>query len=267
MSNGVKIKNSTSTVIIVIGIFALGIILACVPRVQTPLPISSWGDKYFYSYEPPETKPVGSVPVTIAIVDPYFSEKAALDPFYQKVAKGFSKSMAIDFDKIIIAKGMTVTGPFESLDMMTYPEKKNADLSLTPEIFINVQSADFTGWRGEEGWFVKTVWIKVDVWVAVMMREPLSSEKIWIKKIEVGEDGEKAEVYAEVMDLGRKPGYKYVHQYGPGRISYDGRTDAVANIIKKMYPKIMQTCWKYINSDEILVLKEKAEEVRKLKRY
>lgn len=269
MSNGLKIGKGVATLIIGIGILAaVGIMLACVPSqtVRKSLPVSPWGDKYFYSYEPPE-KQMGSIPLTIAIVDPSFP-KVELDPIYRKVAKGFAKSMAIDLDKIIVAKGMTVTGPFENLDMMTYPDKKNAVLSLTPEIFINVQTSDITGWRRETlDWFVKSVQVKVDVWVTLIMREPLSSEKIWIKKIEVGEDVESAEIYAGVVDLGPEPGYKYVRRYGPGKVLYDGRTDAVASIIKKMYPKIMDTIWRYINTEEILVLKEKAEEIRSLKRY
>jgi len=269
MSNGLKINRGMAIMIIVIGILSLiGIILACaVPPSQViKPPVSQWGDNYFYAYEPPE-KAVGSVKVTMAIVNPYFSEKLA-GGIYGKVARGFSKSMAIDLDKIIVAKGMTVTGPFESLDMMTYPDKKNADLTLTPEIFINVQSRDITDWemKGSD-WFIKTVEVKVDAWVVLMMREPLSSEKIWIKKIGVGEMAESAEIWAQVMDMGPRPEYPYIRKYGPGRYLYDGTKDAVANIIKKMYPNIMQTTWRYLDTQEILVLKEKAEEIKKLKRY
>lgn len=120
----------------------------------------------------------------------------------------------------------------------------------------------------EGGWAVKNATVKVDGWIVLTMREPLSSEKIWIKKIEVNERGPKfVKVYAALVDLGPKPGYKYVHAYGPGGILYDGRIDAVADIMKEMYPDIMQTAWRYIDTDEILVLKEKAEEIRKLKRY
>lgn len=271
MSSGLKI----------IKVFAILIILAITlvaaactllhPVEKSPLPVSPWGDKYFYKYEPPETRAPGSVKITLAIVSPCFAGKAPIDPIYSKVADGLSKSLAIDLDKIIISKGMTVTGPFENLDMMTYPDKKNADLSLTPEFLINVQTRDITGWRDEGGWFRKTVEVKVDGWVVLMMREPLSSEKIWVKKIEVGEKVEKAEIYAERVPINSKPGVITIpvpwQQYQPGTIKYDGRKDALANIVKKMYPEIMQTSYRYLNTDEILVLKEKAAEIRKLKRY
>ena len=270
MSNGLKIGKSNATIIIIIGIFTtIGFMLACGPPSRVvKLPESKWGEKYFYSYEPPEKKAPGSVKITMAIVNPYFAEKAAIHPIYSKVAKGFAKSMAIDLDKIIIAKGMTITGPFESLDMMTYPDKKNANLTLTPGILINTQSRDISQWASrEEGGIRKTVEVKIDGWVVLEMREPLSSEKIWIKKIEVAEMAETPEIIAEKVPVYRKQGDIIPAGYRPGNLLYDGRPDAMANMMKKMYPAIMQTCWKYIDSEEIVVLDEKAKEIRSLKRY
>jgi len=269
MINGLKFRNSTATVIIIIGILAVvGIMSACAPQQIVRLPVSPWGDKYFYSYEPPEKRATGSVKVTIAIVSPYFSEKATMDPIYSKAAKGFAKSMAIDLDKIIIAKGLTITGPFENLDTMTYPDKKNANLTLTPVILINTQSRDISGWNNrEDGGIMKTIEVKIDGWVVLEMREPLSSEKIWIKKIEVAEMAETTEIIAEKVPVYRRPSDFIPIGYNAGRILYDGRPDAMANMMKKMYPVIMQTCWKYIDAEEVLVLDEKAKEIRSLKRY
>jgi hypothetical protein len=268
MTSTIAIGKNTAALIIFFGIaVVVGIILACTPPQIIKIPVSTWGDNYFYEYEPPETKTPASVRVTLAIVNPDFSQRASFDLIYDKVAKGLSRSIAIDLDKIIIAKGMTITGPFESLDMMTYPDKKNADLSLTPEFLINTQTRDISYWQRHSQGFVKSVEVKVDGWIALILREPLSSEKIWIKKIGVGEAAERTEIYADLQDMGIKPGYNYVHEFGPGSIVYDGRKDALANIIKKMYPKIMNTAWNYLNTEELLILKEKAQEVRKLKRY
>lgn len=269
MSNGLKIGNGIVLITIIVGILAVvGIMSACAPQQIVRLPVSPWGDKYFYSYEPPEKRATGSVKVTIAIVSPYFSEKATIDPIYSKVAKGFVKSMAVDLDKIIIAKSMTITGPFENLDIMTYPDKKNANLTLTPVILINTQSRDIAGWNNrEDGGLIKTVEVKIDGWVVLEMREPLSSEKIWIKKIEVAEMAETTEIIAEKVPVYRRSTDFIPIGYNAGRILYDGRPDAMANMMKKMYPAIMQTCWKYIDAEEVLVLDEKAKEIRSLKRY
>jgi hypothetical protein len=99
------------------------------------------------------------------------------------------------------------------------------------------------------------------------MRGPLSSEKIWIKKIEVGEIEGRALMIAEPIEVHTKGRSTIYTTFRPGEILYDGRKDTVANLIKEMYPNIMQTCFNYINVEEILILNEKAEEIRKLKRY
>jgi len=269
-------RNRAYSLNIVVLFLTLGVFIifnSCVPLTaeRKPLPVSPWKDKFFYQYEPPEKRPAGSVRVTLAIVSPAFGGNKMLDNIYSKVASGLARSMAIDLDKIIISKGMTVTGPFESLDLMTYPDKKNADLSLTPEFFINVQTRQMGHWEDRDGWFIQAWDVRIDGWVVLILREPLSSEKIWIRKIEVGEKSERAEVYAERVLAGSKPGVVVLPvpwaQYQPGNIQYDGRVDAVANVIKKMYPEIMQTAWRYLDINEILILKEKAEEIRKLKRY
>lgn len=82
----------------------------------------------------------------------------------------------------------------------------------------------------------------------------------------MGEMTENADIIAEkipVYQQGRSLPVGYRH----GNILHDGRPDAMANMMKKMYPAIMQTCWKYIDAEEVLVLDEKAKEIRSLKRY
>lgn len=267
-----ELKRGRIGVVTIVMILVLTMMGCAGQAVKKSLPVSSWGEKYFYKYEPPGILPPGSVKITLAIVSPYFGG-TKLDPVYSKVAQGLGRSMAIDLDKIIITKGMTVTGPFETLELMTYPDKKNADLSLTPEFLINTQEKEINQWKAEGGYLTKTIELKIDGWVVLILREPLSSEKIWIKKIEIGEKTEQTKIYAEKVLVGQKPGVVTIplplpwQMYQAGEIVYDGRPDAVANMVKEMYPQIMQTTYNYLDTNEILILKEKAEEIRKLKRY
>jgi hypothetical protein len=48
---------------------------------------------------------------------------------------------------------------------------------------------------------------------------------------------------------------------------YDGKVDAMADMLKKIYPTIMEKCWIYIDAQEVLALKGKTQEIRTLKRY
>jgi hypothetical protein len=238
-----------------------GIMSACTPQAVKPLPVSPWGEDYLYSYKPPVDKPAALTPVTIAVVEPCLSKKSIFDPLYRRIVRGFIESMAFDLSRMITTKGMTATGPFETPDMMTYPDRKDADLALTPCIFLDIQSRDITGWREETNdvlRLVKSVEMKVDGWVYLVFREPLSLEGLWIRKIQVGGLVEKAEIVAERAELRSRYGYRLI---GPGRILYDGRKDAIADMIKKIYAEIMQIVWKHIDPGEILILRGKAEEL------
>ena len=41
----------------------------------------------------------------------------------------------------------------------------------------------------------------------------------------------------------------------------------MAFIIKEFYPEIMKAFWDYINGEEITMLNQKANEIRKMKKY
>lgn len=275
--NGIKLQKSADAMIIIAGIIAaVGIMLACAPPQQAvrPLPTSPWGDNYSYSYKLPEQKAPASVKATIAVVNPHYkeAESTLIDPTYSKVAKGFSQSMAVDIDKVIVAKGMTVKGPFVDIEDMTFPDKKGTDLTLTPRVFITTQIKN-SDWQVAGDRMERNFEMRVGGWVAFEMREPLSNEKIWIKKLELEDivtNG--VEVYQAVPFryewreglLGR---YKAVAEWKTGDALYNGKIDAMADTLKKVYPTIMEKFWTYINTEEILVLKTKTKEIRDLKRY
>jgi hypothetical protein len=242
--------------------------LACAPSETTrniSRPVSSWNDNFIYAYDPPQNSGVNSVKVTLAVVNPYYPEQS-INKDFKKVAKGLAKSFATDLDKIIVARGMTVTGSFDSLDMMTYPDKKNSDLSLTPEFLIEVQTRDLTRWTMKQGSAEKEVEVKLYGAVILVLREPLSSEKIWIKKIPVDELVERATIIAQAVPV-------YItstvipDSYQIGNVEFDGSQDAVANMLKKIYPSMMDTVWRYLEPEELVMLKEKGKEIRVLKRY
>ena len=333
MTKEVTIKKSVARIIIFLGFIAtVGFILACAPPpppprpLPPPLPTSHWGDNYFYNYEPAKKLSPASVKATVIVVNPFYkdAESTLIDPIYAKVGKGFSKSMGVDLDKIIIAKGMTSVGPYLTLEDVTYPDKKNADITLAPRVFLTTQTKYDEKWRyivadrknnlmgkgvllaagegyrmeveakkkarraqmtesgsggeGEGGYdtrMEKNFEMKIGGWVAYVMQEPLSGEKMWVKKLELEErvvDG--LEAYEALPIYETRYGgqynnipYQYLVRYDKGKILYDGRVEAVADALKEFYPIIMEKAWTYIDTDEILNLKEKTKEIRELKRY
>lgn len=261
-------------------IVMLGNISGCVtPEVLPPLPQSAWGDRYDFSYQPAgEAKSAASVPVTIAVVNPNYKIEDSIfntEP-YRKIGKGLSASMGVDLDKILINKGITTTGPFPSLDEMTYSDKKNGSLTLAPQVFITMdiknvgseqdigsfQTASQTGvWRADQN-FV----ISVTGWVTFIMQEPLSSEKMWIKKLELDPVSVNGVICTE-YDAQYTAGL-----FGPnltgwnrGKTLYDGRPDALADAMKQIYPVVMSQFEKYIDTEELIQLKAQGDQIRSTK--
>lgn len=262
MNKGIPICRTTSKAIMTLGLVAfVGWILACAlsPTIEAPSLTHQYS---FTNYEIPERRAPGSVPLTVAVVNPSFVEKVGL----KKLVKSFSGFLASSLDEIIVAKGMTAKGPYDSLDMITYPDKKGSDLTLTEKVFISALP-------GREPINTETAWVnteternvlcdlvtyemKVEAWIALEMREPLTAEKMWVKKIDLGEHTvQYQKAIKEERDRHRI------------RVLFDNREDAVAKLLNKLYPEIMKTAWDYLNTDEMLVLKRTAEEIRKDKRY
>ena len=253
----------------------LGIYQACVTtQPAPPLPQSPWGGRYAYSYAVRgPVSPPSSVPVTIAVVNPsYKEEESALGTeLYNKIGKGLSASMGSDLDKILISKGLTTTGPFASLDEITFSEKKAAALTLAPRVFVTAEihtseSNQIPGTDRAEQSFD----MSVTGWMSFIMQEPLSGQKMWIKKLELD-----AIQKHGVIDIESVPQYSggsgcggpVLTSYQAGKVLYDGRVDAVASALQEMYPVVLSQFEKYIDSNELVQLKEKSKEIRESKVY
>jgi hypothetical protein len=268
----VERQTTVAMAIICAGMVAtIGFILACAPDQYqvTPLPASHWNDNYFYNYEPKQKAPAASVHANVIVVNPFYkeAESAFADVAYAKVGKGFSKSMGVDLDKIIVAKGMTAVGPYATLDDVTYPDKKGADLTLAPRVFltsdIKMSETRHREYNGV-GHLERPFTMKLGGWVAYEMREPLSGQKMWVKKLEL-EDREVNGVEIYEATAVRQDQYGAVLEWGTGKLVYSGRAEALADALKAYYPVIMEKAWTYLNAEEILDLKEKTKEIRERK--
>ncbi len=250
----------------------IGFMLACSTTPSyTPLPASHWNQNFAYNYDPPNAKPAASVRVNVIVVNPFYreAESAFADSMYAKVGRGFSKSMGVDLDKVIVAKGMTAIGPYDSLDDVTYPDKKGADITLAPRVFLTTETKYGDQVHREYqgvGHLSRPFTMKIGGWVSYEMREPLSGQKLWVKKLELEErQVNDTEIY-EAVAL-RRDQYGNVTQWGDGKLVYSGREEALANAMKAYYPTIMEKAWTYLNTDEIGDLKDKAKEIRERKVY
>jgi hypothetical protein len=258
----------------------LGILPSCAGPTNSaaPLPRSAWGEKYAYNYDLSKTelKAPGSIPVNVAVVNPYYkdAESVLTNELFSSVGKGFSTSMGNDLDKILIAKGMTTTGPFPSLDEITYSEKKNAALTLAPRIFVTADikyDSELQPTARDVGTTMERHFtMNITGWISFIMQEPLSGEKMWIKKLELEPvKVEGVEIYeATAQYRADGCGGSALVGYSPtNKKLYVGQTEAMAGALKKLYPVILSQFEKYLDSEEMVQLKTKGQEIRALKVY
>lgn len=261
-------------------------------------PTPQFGDLYsFPRYNIPEAKKPGSANLTVVITVPEYKDTATqeyvggakvsaggpMTPDMRKVFKSFAGSMGEDIQSQLVAKGMTTKGPF-SMAEVTYPDKKGSDLTLSIGVIFDIHYSDpkFKERATFEGGIsgnVYTTTMSVGMKVFFYMLEPMSEEKMWIKKLDLGVQDFPAEyaVGQEQYVTGTTPrtsdgcgGYYGGHTtYGwrdKGTL-YDERAKIFSDILKAAYPQIMKASWNYLNTDEMLNLKMKSQEIRERKRY
>ncbi len=272
-----KLSRYTAHIIVFSCILAiLGfVIVACMT--YQPMP-SSPGTYKFSGYTIPETKRPASVRFTVAIVEPAYKE--AITKTYSRVVKSFSSSIGSGLDQILVAKGMTTKGPYGSLDELPYPDKKNSNLTLTETVFIQtVEQADANAPRyGQPNTYytnsqgknvlceVQSGKLTAEVWLTFELREPLSAEKMWIKRLDLGTMERTYQVGIEKY-MYQDPNNPWVQQWRYGEEQFNTKPDALASILNEVYPNIMKSAWVYLNTEELLKLNEKVKEIRQLKRY
>lgn len=81
-----------------------------------------------FSYSPETRESVASTGITIALLNPVFTNRdlrGAGSPW-----SDFAKAMSSDIEELLISKGFKVRGPFSSIDDMVVSDKTNSDFIL-----------------------------------------------------------------------------------------------------------------------------------------
>jgi hypothetical protein len=165
--------------------------------------------------------------------------------------------MKKEYEAMMLHRGFDTKG-FKSLDDMTYPEKQATAMVLVPELSMkidahqNPNAVDNTGQlRGE---------------LVLNIIEPLSKERLWIKRLPL--EGEifnfKEGVLAKQIrnQQGKVIGMEVFHVG-----SADNRPQRVAKALEKFFQDSMSTSWKFFSPQELMVLKQHSDEIRKMKRF
>lgn len=183
--------------------------------------------------------------VTVAIVDAQMGRDQLGTYGDAAYFSSFAQSLDTDTQRLLIAKGLRVTGPFHSFDGMTFPEKKAADLAFVPRIHLEIaesypvnidQPAALGGQlirrRGH---------ISARGFVELTLVEPLSEQKMWMKKVELTPVSDDVEVDL-LMDANGT--------LNPFHSNKDNRDTALIMLLNASYPPILDALWRYLDFRE-----------------
>ena len=206
--------------------------------------------------------------VTIAVVQPVDVDAASAQAeknmaasgnrrlaAYQSLDTAFKSAMVAQLQELFNKKGFKQRGPFEDLNSMTFPDKKGSDLTLTPQIGIRatVPAAYTHPIDNLKYWFVEQEYETVATgpctasgFVSFVMLEPLSGEKIWVKKVDVPP--------IQVDCSGKSAGDQFL-------------LNGYAYVLEQVYQAVMKKAADYLSAEEIVILKKQSQELRAKKVY
>lgn len=128
--------------------------------------------------------------IAFAIARPEFTIKTDISSSLERGIKRrltydaneISCHLTDEIERMLVAKGITITDVFESRDAMTFTQKKETTALLYPRITIKLIQDTETVYQGRQELSTSgDLIVKFDV--SIVMVEPLSGEKVWIKHL------------------------------------------------------------------------------------
>jgi hypothetical protein len=214
------------------------------------------------------------ISVTVGVVAPAFVGDGIAYNTQNKdddTVRGMVRGVRSSFATLLIAKGFNVTGPFEGIDDMTFPEKKGSDFVLYPELDLDggvmLQSKGVKARPTTVGGMAlgllsskKNSEIPLCSYsiapkgtINIVAREPLSKEKMWVKKLEL--TGAAFSFDAEGDDCAQGHGW-------PQEVR-----NAWAHSHENMFKMLMTALNAQVNAEEFQGLKRQSQELREKKVY
>jgi len=254
---------------------------------------------YSFSYEP--TKEANPAKVAIALgrmlIQP---ENKCPSNRVADLLSEMPSALQSAFQATLIAKGYTLSGPFDSREKMTYAEKEKAMLLLLPELRVRCSCADSGSeklWEGnvrttrtenvgektrqyreQDNITVHRGTLQVAFSLDLVLYEPITGEKLWLKSVTPSTVNESYQYYERITDYTIWEGTLGDALLGGGFVkpydkevnvitNSDTRPNAAAAALEKLFASSMQEFSKYFDPREIAQVVEDANKVRKLKRY
>jgi hypothetical protein len=210
------------------------------------------------------------IDVTLGIIAPQYSgdgiewwKRNKTD----EISAALARSLRTSFTELFTAKGFNATGPFDSVDEMTFPEKKGCDFVLYPDFDVDIAMLTSGGMEApqpkkeiklfslgsSQPTSSCTAKIVMSGTIQLTVKEPLSGEKIWIKKVDISQPDRLLE-FADTDCI-----------VADGTLR--GARDAWAKANEDVYQNVMKSLDRYVSAELFKDFQKQSQELRIKKVY
>ncbi|MCA9543725.1 MAG: hypothetical protein KC613_05025 [Myxococcales bacterium] len=241
---------------------AAALLVACGPAPKPRPKVKPYTPSFSYT----AAQAAGPLDVTVGVVGAEFTgdgETWWRQNRDDEVARRMVASLRASFTELLSRKGFRVAGPYDSLANMTFPEKKGSDLVLfaTLDITASAQASDQNTDASRNfltGQVTTTQTCKIAYAlqgdISLIVKEPLSGEKMWVKRLEVMQKTQPVQVTGNAcLGAGVPDGVEV--------------KNAWARMHEATYKQVMGALDRYVSGEEFQVLQRQAQELRAKKAY
>ncbi|MFA6958385.1 MAG: hypothetical protein WC538_21165 [Thermoanaerobaculia bacterium] len=213
-----------------------------------------------FTYEPAAR--TGGKGVSIALIEPSWPDLLPGQKLSDQDAK-YAKSIMSTTTQMLTGAGITISGPFKSVDDMTFPEKQQADLILTlgvhtkvdvppvkTSISTNFLTAVMIG-GGETTWYEASGECSTTTSVDLVFWESLSKQRMWAKTVTV--DGTSLPCSLERSNNTQSYTFFVANEYFLA--------------LQEGFPQVMAGIERYLDPAEVALVKSQSLELREKKVY
>lgn len=215
-----------------------------------------------FEYAPAPQAAPGSSGVTFAITDTNYNANKEVMWITSAQFGSFDEALRRDLAALLVARGFSVRGPYQSYDLIPYSDKKAIDLILVPTVSLLTTVKDQKE-RPENMWsappvFIQTGNAEVTGKVTLELKEIATRELMWTKTIPLKKFDFSYSVrvnYKESQERAGKP------------LKVEPVFDGIAKEIEKQYPEFLTTISTLIDPEEMKIIKKQAQELKTKKGY
>lgn len=213
-----------------------------------------------FGYTPAKREQVNQNSLTVAIVDPVFSngeENNLVEPY-----TSFVHNMADDIEETLNVNGFTIKGPYKTRDEMVYGDKLNTDFALEVEVEILFEKGDF-GKRNlplAQALLCKTCYTLGGTFyhkgrIILTATDPIDGEKFWKKTIDL-------ERRAVVTDGNKSFTGNIATLYDEQLMSDTGLYNPIAKVLELYYKDALESIYRHIDPREMANISEQIKAKR-----